>query len=140
MTEEHVTRLIMAWLSGQGWQILHYDYPGSGTGKPIRPTGSKAKNAGSVTADILAARASRALWFEDKDRYDLGDVRKCQAIRSDPMLLAAIAAAANVPVNHLAFGLGMPLDSALLVPDVPEGIDFIVGASAEGCHAVRGAM
>ena len=85
MKEERVTINILNWLESNGWKIICYDFPQSGTGVLLHPNSDEnrtTKNKGGIIPDILATRNSVALFFENKDRFVLSDFEKLKEIKS----------------------------------------------------------
>jgi hypothetical protein len=83
MKEERVTINILNWLESNGWKIICYDFPQSGTGVLLHPNSDEnrtTKNKGGIIPDILATRNSVALFFENKDRFVLSDFEKLKEI------------------------------------------------------------
>ena len=54
MREEQVTKNILDWLEGNGWKIICYDFPQSGTGVLLHLNNSNRteKNKGGIIPDI----------------------------------------------------------------------------------------
>lgn len=42
-TEEQITKAILVWLEGNGWSILCYDFPQSGTAISLHPNDEYSK-------------------------------------------------------------------------------------------------
>lgn len=85
MTEEQITKKILAWLMDNDWQILSYDFPQSGTGKYLHPNKGirniETKNEKAFIPDIVAIRNTIAVFFENKNRFFLDDFIKLKNIR-----------------------------------------------------------
>jgi hypothetical protein len=83
MREERVTKSILAWLKEDGWDIICYDFPQSGTGKPLHHNGARGtKNRDMVIPDIVAHRGTSVVFFENKTRYSQSDVDKLVLIKT----------------------------------------------------------
>lgn len=76
MTEERVTKHILKWLIDDGWEIVCYDFPQSGTGRFLHPNGSVSKNEDAINPDIVAVRNNICVFFENKDRFYYPDYEK----------------------------------------------------------------
>ena len=85
MREEKVTINILNWLESNGWSIVCYDFPQSGTGTLIHPNSDEnqmTKNKGGIIPDIIAVKKKTAVFFENKDRYVESDFEKIRKIKS----------------------------------------------------------
>lgn len=84
MTEEDVTKAVIAWLKGLQFEIIHFDYPGSGTGKPLHPNQEfrTNKNAGAIIPDIIASRGKALTLFENKVWFSKGDIDNLLLLRN----------------------------------------------------------
>lgn len=101
MKEEKVTKNILDWLELNGWDIICYDFPQSGTGVLLHPNNNNRteKNKGGVIPDIIAAKNNIALFFENKDRFYEPDFSKLNEIREELNYSDSI--------DHLLFGLSI---------------------------------
>ena len=63
MTEETVTKLLLEWLMNNGWEIICFDFPQSGTGRLLHPNGSTEKNKNAINPDIVAVRNGTCVFF-----------------------------------------------------------------------------
>ena len=89
MTEEQVAKAVMAWFSARGWEILDYDFPGGGTGRRFRFSGSKSpneKNAGAFCPDIVAWKDGTFLICENKAADTRSDYDKQARVKSEPTI------------------------------------------------------
>ena len=129
MTEEHVTKAILKWLSANKWEIICFDFPQSGTGRLLHPNGATEKNKGAINPDIVAVRDSICLFFENKDRFYFPDYEKVNELIVDNQYTDDISELlVGRTVDAFFYGIGLPTqkhkkgsrDSAHLV-------DFIVG-------------
>ena len=84
MREEKVTKNILDWLEENGWKIICFDFPQSGTGVLLHPNCSlrKEKNKGGIIPDIIAVKDDIALFFENKDRFYEPDFEKIYEIKT----------------------------------------------------------
>lgn len=79
LSEELVTKALLKHLLENGWKILAYDFPQSGTGVPISLVSSKVnsfKNKETVIPDVIAINGNRLLISENKSVDTLGDYQK----------------------------------------------------------------
>lgn len=85
MREERVTINILNWLEHNGWKIICYDFPQSGTGVLLHPNTDQnrtTKNKGGIIPDIIAVKNNCALFFENKDRFYEPDFNKLFSLRT----------------------------------------------------------
>lgn len=85
MREERVTINILNWLEENGWQIVCYDFPQSGTGILLHSNGDNRteKNKGGIISDIIVVKKDIALFFENKDRFYQPDFDKLLEIKTE---------------------------------------------------------
>ncbi len=85
LTEEQVTKAILFWLEINGWEIISFDFPQSGTGVTVHPNEElrTTKNKGSFIPDIVAIKDKTVVFFENKDRFVLDDFIKIQALKEN---------------------------------------------------------
>jgi hypothetical protein len=84
LTEEQITKSILIWLEINGWKIICFDFPQSGTGFVLHPNPDVrelTKNKGAIIPDIVAFKDKTAIFFENKDRFVLADFEKLSAIK-----------------------------------------------------------
>lgn len=83
ITEEKVTKAILRWLVRNGWKIICFDFPQSGTGVSLHPNQElrTTKNKGAIIPDIVAIRNETVVFFENKDRFLLDDFIKVEELR-----------------------------------------------------------
>ncbi|MCL2563197.1 MAG: hypothetical protein FWE08_04085 [Oscillospiraceae bacterium] len=134
MTEEQVTKAILAFLTDNGWNIVTFDFPQSGSGKLLRPNNNVSeKNKGGLIPDIVAVKGGVCLFIENKDKLVVSDFRKVASLISDNQYTNDIAALlANYIVHKIYYGVGFPSDkwnknaaaNASLV-------DFVMGVRAD---------
>ena len=57
MTEEQVTKALLQYLTDNGWHIVCFDFPQSGTGRVLHPNNADGeKNKDSIIPDIVAVK------------------------------------------------------------------------------------
>lgn len=138
MREERVTKNLLAWLQSNGWTIVCFDFPQSGTGVLLHPNSEDirtTKNKGGIIPDILATRNSVALFFENKDRFLLSDFEKIREIKSIGNFsnaLDSILSMYNTKVIY--YGIGIPAIVTHINKSLRniEGIDFLVSTHEDG--------
>ena len=138
MREERVTKNLLTWLQTNGWSIVCFDFPQSGTGVLLHPNTDDirtTKNKGGIIPDILATRNSVALFFENKDRFLLSDFEKIREIKTLGNFsnsLSSILSAYNV--NAIYYGIGIPAIERQIKKSLEniDGIDFLVSTFENG--------
>ena len=130
MTEEQVTKAILKWLLSDGWEIVCFDFPQSGTGRLLHPDNSSGeRNKDAINPDIVAVKGTTCVFFENKDRFYLPDYQKVNRLITANNYTTAISQLlAPYSVDDIYYGIGLPTskhgkasqDSAVLV-------DFIIG-------------
>lgn len=133
MKEEHVTKAILKWLTENGWEIICFDFPQSGTGRLLHPNGSCEKNKGAINPDIVAVRNGVCLFFENKDRFYLPDFEKVHDLIVDNDYTDAIAQLlSGHTVDRLCCGIGLPaVKHGKKSQKAAHLVDFIVGVDAD---------
>ena len=111
MKEEDVTKIVLDWLEDNGWEVVCYDFPQSGTGILLHGNNSNRteKNKGGIIPDIIAVKNNDALFFENKDRYYKPDFDKLRSIKiannySDSLEILL----SKYKVNKIHYGIGIP--------------------------------
>lgn len=109
MREENVTMLLMEWLKKNSWNIIAFDYPGSGTGIRLHKNGTRYKNKDTIVPDIIAVRNNVAMFFENKDHFYKKDFEK-QYINITENLFSDDVNELLCPYNITAikWGIGIP--------------------------------
>ncbi len=110
MKEEHVTKAMLKWLLANGWTIVCYDFPQSGTGKNLHPNGrNEGKNKDAIIPDIVAVRNGVCIFVENKDRFYYPDYEKQNSlITGDDYSDAISALLAPFSVGTIFYGIGLP--------------------------------
>ena len=138
MREERVTINILNWLEKNGWKIISYDFPQSGTGILLHPNSEEtrtSKNKGGIIPDILAVRNSAALFFENKDRFMLSDFEKLKEIKTlnnYSNSLKTILSEFNEAKVY--YGIGIPSIEKHISKSLNNisGIDFLISTNEIG--------
>jgi len=129
LKEEQITKKIISWLEINGWNIICFDFPQSGTGIVLHPNvriaGSKNKN--TIIPDIIAVKNSVAVFFENKDRFCINDFRKLSDIRefnthSDSINKILM----EFSYKHIYYGVGLPISASEKANLNKNMVDFII--------------
>lgn len=138
MREERVTINILNWLERNGWKIVCYDFPQSGTGFLLHPNSDEnrtTKNKGGIIPDILATRNSVALFFENKDRFVLSDFEKLKEIKTLGNFSNSLnAILSDFNVTSIYYGVGIPAIEKHIKKSLEniDGIDFLISSLENG--------
>lgn len=111
MREERVTINILNWLEENGWQIVCYDFPQSGTGILLHPNGENRteKNKGGIIPDIIAVKDNIALFFENKDRFYQPDFDKLFEIKTENNFSDSLnQLLSGFSISKIVYGIGIP--------------------------------
>lgn len=107
--EEQVTKSIMTWLLSEGWKIVCYDFPQSGTGRVLHPSNTISKTDGAIIPDIVAIKNGIVLDFENKDRFAYSDFEKIAELKATNLYDESFATLLkDDPFTKIYFGIGMP--------------------------------
>lgn len=133
MKEEQVTKSILGWLTGNGWEIICFDFPQSGTGRLLHPNGSDEKNKGAINPDIVAVREGVCLFFENKDRFYYPDYVKIHGLIERNAYTDAISRLlAGYTVHTFFYGIGLPTAKhSCRSREAAALVDFIVGVNED---------
>ena len=110
LTEEQVTKAILDWLESNGWEIICFDFPQSGTGVILHPNkiSYPSKNKGAFIPDIVAIKDNIVLFFEDKDRFYLDDLQKVCYLRTTDKYSSSIRnLLSNYQYTSIHYGVGV---------------------------------
>lgn len=132
MTEETVTKAILKQLINNGWEIVCFDFPQSGTGKMLHPNKfDSEKNKGSIIPDIVAVKDDVCLFFEDKDRFYFPDFEKMNNLITKNDYSDAISTLLTpYTVSKILYGIGLPtVKFNFKANAVANLVDFIVGVN-----------
>ncbi|UTA67713.1 hypothetical protein [Emticicia sp. 21SJ11W-3] len=111
LTEEQVTKFLLSWLINQGWEIICFDFPQSGTGQILHPNQSvrTTRNKMAIIPDIVAIKNGVCIFLENKDRFVLSDFHKISSLRAENYYSEAIEKLLkNKEVEKIYFGVGLP--------------------------------
>lgn len=137
MTEEFVTLSILKFLKGNGWEIVCFDFPQSGTGLQIRPSADflnkKGETPGVIIPDILAVRGTTAIYMENKDRFVLSDFRKLEFIKSSGAYAEGFTKALHPhKAEAMIYGAGLPAVAKEIARAVLQPHDFLFAVHENG--------
>lgn len=112
MTEEQVTKALLQYLTDNGWHIVCFDFPQSGTGKVLHPNNAAGeKNKDSIIPDIVAVKNNISLFFENKDRFYLPDYKKINELIVDNQYTNAIDnLLSDYRIEKIFYGIGLPTE------------------------------
>jgi hypothetical protein len=104
LNEEDITLSLMKFLRAEGWIILSFDYPGSGTGDLLRDPLSNSKSAG-WKPDIIAHFDGDVLLIETKPKYNKTDDHKLANWKQVDWLILEIERRFNISSPKLIYAL-----------------------------------
>ncbi len=141
MKEEDVTKGILKALMADGWKIICYDFPQSGTGRVLHPNDRGSKTLGAIIPDIVAIKGDVVVDFENKDRFVLSDFEKINILRTSSDYSESWERLLSR--NHYStiyYGVGMPMSDANISKAEEYGsmVDFIVYLNADGSILTTG--
>lgn len=110
MTEEQVTKAFLRKLIDNGWRIVCFDFPQSGTGRFLHPNNSASdKNLGTINPDIVTVKNGLCLFFENKDHFYLPDYEKQNRLIVNNEYTDDINKLLDgIEVNTFYYGIGIP--------------------------------
>ncbi|WP_289039820.1 hypothetical protein [uncultured Zobellia sp.] len=131
MREERVTINILNWLEENGWQIVCYDFPQSGTGILLHPNGDDRteKTKGGIIPDIIAVKEDIALFFENKDRFYQPDFDKLFEIKTENNFSDSLSQLlSGFGISKMVYGIGIPEEKKHLEKSRTQldKIDFLI--------------
>ena len=142
MTEENITLTLLDWLKSNGWEIICFDFPQSGTGVSLHPNEDvrTTKNKGAILPDIVAHKGQTVVFFENKDRFVLDDFTKIEGLKSSNDYSNSIQKLLNeVTYTKIFYGVGLPLtdNTEKKTEENKEKIDFAVFVPADKKISVK---
>lgn len=111
MKEEQVTKALLKWLMDNGWNIICFDFPQSGTGRILHPNGNTdEKNKDAIIPDIVAVKDGECIFAENKDRFYYPDyVKQNELITGNDFSDAISSLLQGFSVSRISYGIGLPL-------------------------------
>lgn len=134
MKEEQVTKSIMRWLNSNGWEIVIFDFPQSGTGRLLHPNNREGeKNKNCINPDIVAVKGKICLFFENKDRFYYNDyLKQNEMITNNNYSQAIDELLSNYSVESIYYGIGLPSkEQNKKAIEKTKLVDFVVGVNDE---------
>ena len=110
ITEERITNYILDYLEENGWKILCFDYPQSGTGIYFKDENFlNNKNKNSINPDIIVTKDKISLYFENKSYYYEPDVDLIKKLKKLNPYRKSIDRKLKETKNTVFFyGVGLP--------------------------------
>jgi hypothetical protein len=111
MTEEQITKAILFWLEKNGWEIICFDFPQSGTGVSLHLNDEirTTKNKGAIIPDIVAFKKGIVVFFENKDHFVLSDFQKVEDLRMTHDYSESINnLLLEFKYSNIFYGVGLP--------------------------------
>lgn len=134
MTEEQVTKALLRYLTDNGWHIVCFDFPQSGTGRVLHLNNTDSeKNKNSIIPDIVAVKKNISLFFENKDRFYFPDLKKVNKLIVGNQYTNAIdKLLSNYKIDKIFYGIGLPTEkyrkNSKKFADL---VDFIFGVNTD---------
>lgn len=132
MTEEQVTKALLQYLTDNGWDIVCFDFPQSGTGRVLHSNYAQGeKNKDSIIPDIVAVKNNLALFFENKDRFYLPDYIKVNNLIVNNQYTKAISdLLSRHIITNIYYGIGLPTEKHKdKSQNAAHMVDFILGVN-----------
>ncbi len=133
MSEENITKIILSWLMRNGWEIICYDFPQSGTGVLLHPNNSKEKNKDAINPDIVAVKGNQCIYFENKSYFYFPDFEKVKRLRTTSDYSEAInQLLSGKGIQKIWYGIGYPSSAhKKKAKEFVKMTDFIIGVTDE---------
>ena len=131
LTEEQVAKSIIRWLVRNGWTIIAFDFPQSGTGRCLHPNDTNSKTEGIWIPDIVAHKGNNLIFFENKDRFVYNDFEKVARLKNTTCYSMAIKEITQgYEYNNILYGIGFPKSPSNISKAASnlDMIDFLVTA------------
>ena len=128
LTEEQVAKSIIRWLVRNGWTIIAFDFPQSGTGKVLHPSNTTSKTDGAIIPDIIAYKNGIVVDFENKDRYVQSDFEKVSFMKNTTIYDRSFSTLLKgYAYTKIYYGIGMPYSDAFFTKSEENKhlVDFI---------------
>lgn len=127
--EEDVTKAILKWLLDNGWDIITFDFPQSGTGKVLHPSNNTSKTEGAIIPDIVAFKKGIVVDFENKDRFVFSDFEKINFLKNTNIYDRSLSLLLKGhEYKKIYYGIGIPYSKHNIskAEEKKELVDFIV--------------
>lgn len=131
LTEEQVAKSIIRWLVRNGWSIIAFDFPQSGTGRCLHPNNTDSKTDGIWIPDIVAHKGNNLIFFENKDRFVYDDFEKVERLKNTACYSEAIKEITKgYEYDYIHYGIGFPKSPNSISKATPnlDMIDFLITA------------
>jgi hypothetical protein len=132
MIEEKLTKTLLAWLETNGWEIVAFDFPQSGTGVMLHPAvaGRIHKNSNAIIPDIIASKNGKVAVFENKKRFTTTDFEKVALAKSTKLYNSALLKLFNdILPENIFWGIGITLSDnnwKKVTPALLHKVDFVI--------------
>ena len=139
MKEEEVTKQMLKWLVQNGWEIICFDFPQSGTGRQLHPNDRSSKTKGIIIPDIVAIKDGVVVDFENKDRFVFSDFEKVEELRNTNDYSNDWARLLSGRTYHsIYYGIGMPYtnNNYSKAEEFAYMVDFIVYYKEDGSFQI----
>lgn len=116
LSEERVTKNLLSWLELNGWLIISYDFPQSGSGISIHPNLAlrSSKNKGDIIPDIIATKKNIVIFFENKDKFVLSDFIKQYDLKFKGEYSESISKLLKkYSYDYIFYGVGLPCTTSI---------------------------
>lgn len=142
LTEEQITKALLNWLEANGWEIICYDFPQSGTGISLHPNEEirTTKNKGAIIPDIVAIKGTTVVFFENKDRFVLSDFIKVNDLRTGSDYSASLdKLLKSYQVSSIFYGVGLPNNENVCkkIKEQQNMIDFALCVNSDKSVAIN---
>ena len=125
MTEEQVTKAVIKWLMREGWTIIAFDFPQSGTGRALHQNNTDSKTEGIWIPDIVAHKSNTLVFFENKSQFVHRDFEKVAGLKQTSIYSNAIAEiTVGYPFNKIYYGVGF-YSSAVDIDKANSDLDMV---------------
>lgn len=141
LTEEQLTKIILNWLENNGWEIICFDFPQSGTGVVLHSScrTKESKNKDSFIPDIVAIKNRRVIFFENKDRFVLSDFEKVMNLKKSSNYIDSISKLLKkYRYKKIYYGIGLPKNKNVSEKiKIHEGkTDFVIQANKKEVNVI----
>jgi len=143
MREEVITKAILKFLENEGYRIVSFDFPQSGTGLLLHPDTRRDKNEG-IKPDIIASKGNILIIMENKDRYWKKDFEKMHELKTSgnyKRSLDGLHRDCNTSVLKVGIGIPERKQTVINALETRHLVDFIVVVDKNGkCKVIYGEL